>query len=192
MSKARPLPDLEFLHECFDLKEDGRLIWKVRPRHHFRSHQGFVHSNRRYAGNEAGTVPRGQKYRRVLFGDHGQFPAHRIVWALHHNQQPSPDLDIDHIDGNSLNNTPSNLRLVSITTNLRNSKISKRNKSGVTGVSLFNGRWHANIGSTGGPNGRIKLGSFKRKEDAIAARKVAEVRLGYHQNHGRKDRSDVP
>jgi len=44
------------------------------------------------------------------------------------------ELVIDHIDGNPTNNSPLNLRECSVKTNLRNCKISLKNKSGVCGV----------------------------------------------------------
>jgi hypothetical protein len=43
-------------------------------------------------------------------------------------------------------------------------------------------RWQAYINAKGV---RIGLGTFRRIEDAIAARAAAEVEYGYHPNHGR-------
>ncbi len=61
---------------------------------------------------------------------------HRIVWEL--NNGPIPKgLVIDHIDRNPSNNSLSNLRVVKQSVNCRNSSLSKRNKTGVTGVSFI-------------------------------------------------------
>lgn len=60
---------------------------------------------------------------------------HRIVCEL--NGIIIPDkYDVDHIDGNPLNNLLSNLRTVPHKLNTRNSKKSSANSTGVTGVSL--------------------------------------------------------
>ena len=57
----------------------------------------------------------------------------RVVWILHHGYL-SPDLVIDHIDGNTLNNTIENLRAVDHSINTRNKKLYKTNNSEVPGV----------------------------------------------------------
>ena len=60
---------------------------------------------------------------------------HRVVWLLC-NGSIDPSLVIDHIDGNNQNNKISNLRQVTSLENARNRKLSKYNKSGVTGIML--------------------------------------------------------
>ncbi len=58
--------------------------------------------------------------------------AHRIIYEK--LSQPIPDgYVIDHIDGDTLNNCISNLRAVSVSTNIWNSKVTK-NTSGAIGV----------------------------------------------------------
>lgn len=80
---------------------------------------------------------------------------------------------VDHIDGNGLNNTRSNLRLANNQQNLRNGKLRISNKSGRIGVHYDKRRskWKAEITL----DGKSKhLGRFDRFEDAVEAREEAE------------------
>lgn len=57
-----------------------------------------------------------------------------------------------------------------------------RNKAGVTGVfKQENGIWRSYMQANGET---IRLGNFKYKWDAICARKSAERKHGFHENHG--------
>lgn len=60
--------------------------------------------------------------------------AHKIVWALHNNFENQDGLHIDHINREPSDNRISNLRLVDKFLNARNKGVSKKNKTGVTGV----------------------------------------------------------
>jgi hypothetical protein len=84
--------------------------------------------------------------------------------------------EIDHRNGDKLDNRKENLRHVTHTQNMRNrQKLSTRNTSGCTGVSRFSrdARWRAEIKV----EGKTKhLGLFESLNDAIKARKVAEKR----------------
>jgi hypothetical protein len=115
-----------------------------------------------------------------IFGT--RFQAHRVFWAMHSGQWP--DGDIDHINGDRKDNRIANLRSVTRTENLKNSSIGRRNTSGVLGVYWANDRkmWRVEIGHE---SSRIKVGSFPDFEDAIAARRQAEEKYGYHPNHGK-------
>ena len=109
------------------------------------------------------------------------YRAHRIIWRLQTGE--SPDV-IDHINGDRTDNRWANLRNVSWIENARNSAAPSCNLSGVAGVS-FNRRhssWRAYITVD---RRLIHLGTFKEKAAAIAARRVAEVKHGFHVNHGR-------
>jgi hypothetical protein len=50
------------------------------------------------------------------------------------------------------------------------------------GFDKKSGLWVARITIDGKP---VHLGSFSNKDDAISARKDAEVKSGFHKNHGR-------
>lgn len=71
------------------------------------------------------------------------YKAHRLAWLLHYKVWP--EKDIDHIDGNKSNNSIINLRDVSRSTNILNTKHTSNNKSGYRGVSIHNGKWRARL-----------------------------------------------
>ncbi len=80
--------------------------------------------------------------------------------------QAPQDAIVDHIDGDPLNNTLSNLRLCSHPENMRNRKLHANSKSGVKGVYPYNGKWRAQI-RVGGK--KHSLGTFRDIEDAKRA-----------------------
>lgn len=86
----------------------------------------------------------------------------------------------DHIDGNGLNNAENNLRLVTPSQNIMNSRVFKNNKSGVKGVSWMEnlGKWRAYIFLNGK---QIYLGLFQSLNDAKQARMDAEIE--YFREH---------
>lgn len=109
--------------------------------------------------------------------------AHRLAWLFMTGEVPAKGLEIDHINGDRADNRWSNLRSVTRQQNNYNLGISKRNVSGVKGVSWVAGRnqWLARIKA----DGRIiHLGQFDSKEDAIAARRAGEAK--YHGDFARK------
>jgi len=111
-----------------------------------------------------------------------QYPTHRVVWLYTYGE--FPENTIDHINGVKTDNRIENLRDVTSTENNRNRSLSSNNKSGISGVywcKRYN-RWVARIGSK---SGKENLGNFKNLFEACCARKSAEIRLGYHFNHGR-------
>lgn len=85
------------------------------------------------------------------------------------------DMVIDHIDGNPMNNTRSNLRICSGEQNSLNKKVQKNNTSGIPGVSYSksNNKWVSYIQMN---NKRIHLGDYSDINDAIEARKKAEAK----------------
>ena len=83
------------------------------------------------------------------------------------------NLQVDHINGDRLDNRKCNLRLATNQQNSFNKGVYKHNKSGVTGVSWQSRdkRWKASIKVN---QKLIHLGNFSNKLDAIKARKEAE------------------
>lgn len=99
----------------------------------------------------------------------------RMVYMARYILNASKNKVVDHINGNTLDNRKSNLRLCSNTENIRNSKIGLRNKTGYKGVCKINRsltkRYLAQINIKGK---NTKLGYFKTaKEAAVAYNKAA-------------------
>ena len=97
------------------------------------------------------------------------------IGRLHRYLMNCPgDLVVDHINRNKLDNRICNLRVCTQQQNKRNRSIQCNNTSGVTGVSWVSkyNKWMAQIQI----NGKSKnLGCFNTKEEAINARKQAEI-----------------
>lgn len=78
---------------------------------------------------------------------------------------------VDHINQNRLDNRRENLRKTSSSMNSFNRKT--KNKSGYSGVTYSNGKWNVAMTVNYKP---IYLGRYEKLEDAIEARKSAELK----------------
>jgi hypothetical protein len=172
--RINPLPPVDYLRQRLRYEPDtGKIYW--------RDYASMPKSWRaRYAGREALTYvkPSGHQMGRI---DRKAYQAHRIAWALHHGEDPAGE--IDHINHDPLDNRIENLRVVSHQENHRNTSLRKNNTSGAMGVSWFaaSRKWSAYLMV----DGRKKhLGYFHDHGDAVAARRAAEARYGFHTNHG--------
>jgi len=135
--------------------------------------------NTKYSGKVAGTISTGGYVAIRIKGK--TYSAHRLAWLYVYDYFP---VEVDHIDGNGLNNIICNIRDVSHIENMKNQKNRKNNTSGTIGVHLSTKtlKWQAKISILGK---QVRLGYFTDKQDAIDARKAAEIKYGYHANHGR-------
>ena len=92
---------------------------------------------------------------------------------------------VDHINGNTLDNRKSNLRICTQLENCRNVKKNKRNTSGYKGVSFSSnmGKYRAAIKATKGK--KIVLGYFDDPSEAHKA--YCEASKKYHGCFGRTE-----
>ncbi len=180
--KTKKYPSKSFLDSILEYdKISGLFTWKVRPVSTFKSRNESSAKkwNTRYAKTPAGSIRLGYLTIRI---NKNHYQSHRIAWIMTYGNEPD---FIDHINQDKSDNRILNLRNVSHAENLRNMPKKKNNKSGVTGVHFEKqtGKWRAHIMVDGKS---IKLGRFANLNDAKIARETAEVKYGFHTNHGKK------
>jgi hypothetical protein len=162
MAKPKCIPSKDYLHQIFEYK-NGNLYWKIKP------------AQRVKIGDIAGSISDG--YGQVYLNN-SPYKIHRIIFMMHYECVPD---QIDHIDGNPLNNKIENLREVTNTQNQFNRKISSRNTTGVKGVSLSKSNKFVVRIST---NQKDKyFGSFDNLE--LAELVAQEAREKYHGEFAR-------
>ena len=110
-----------------------------------------------------------------------KFYAHRLAWYFYYGEMP--DDQIDHINRNNSDNRIVNLRKGGKQLNARNTKLHKHNTSGVNGVYWSKGRdkWVAQIKVS---QKTIYLGLFTDFDAAVRARRRANRKYGFSENHG--------
>lgn len=180
---AKQLPPPELLRQLLRYEpETGKLFWRERTPEMFKRARDCKGWNLKFSGKEAFTAKTANGYHHGGIGCTSYY-AHRIIFSmacenLHYGE-------IDHINGDKSDNRLENLRKVSHAENMKNSKIQKNNVSGFSGVhyEMSSSKWRATI-NVGGKAKR--LGRFANKDDAIAARKEAEDKYGFHPNHGKR------
>jgi hypothetical protein len=101
-----------------------------------------------------------------IAGRKDKMPVHRLI------MNPRKDLEVDHINGNKLDNQKSNLRICTHGQNGKNHKLNKNNTSGYKGVSWSKTRkkWESYIKVN---YKRIKLGFYDDKKQAALAYNTA-------------------
>jgi hypothetical protein len=134
------------------------------------------------AGEIKGSIRRnncGKAYRSFsVFGV--SHSAHRLAFIYMTGEAPE---QVDHENGNGLDNRWANLRASTNERNSKNQRLRKSNTSGQMGVSWHkkSRQWAIRINANGR---RIYLGYRKSLGEAIAVRKSAELEYGYDPNHG--------
>jgi hypothetical protein len=132
--------------------------------------------NRRVVvGSAAGSIDH-QGYLRIVI-DGSSYRAHRLAWFWTNGAWPA--MQIDHIDGNKLNNSIANLRDVSAGVNAQNKRIARRGKKyspllGVTRDKKGKGSWFAQIVIDSRPQ---RIGTFATEGEAHEAYLAAKRSL---------------
>lgn len=139
------LPDLDYLHECFDLI-NGDLYWRIRPRNHFETDRGWATFNGKNAHKRAGSV--GSTGHITITLNREKVVAARVIMKMYYRIE-SDNLYIVHRDGNRKNNHPHNLCLENRGTSLSCWK-NPRKTRGVT-WNQASQKWIARIGDPKNP-----------------------------------------
>ena len=172
----------------------GIFKWRERPVEMFKPGERQQCScntwNTRFANKEAGTIWTAERQKTFYLiinissnGKTKRYYAHRL--AILYVDGHFPAEQVDHIDGDGLNNRRDNLREVNALENQKNQPMQSNNTSGCVGVHWHKQRqkWQASI-VVNGKN--VYGGLFTNKKDAVAKRKQMEIECKFHSNHGRK------
>lgn len=135
--------------------ESGEFHWRVT-------------TGRSVAGTIAGSIY-GTGHR-IIKVNQCRYLAHRLAWAIVHEEEPPPL--IDHRNGDPSDNRIANLREATRAQNAMNSKLYRNSKSGIKGVSWdkVSRKWAVSIYANGKG---INLGRFDHKSTAAAAYRTA-------------------
>ena len=137
--------------------ETGKIFWK-------KGRSGIT------VGQEAGYI-NSNSYRKIKIKGK-LYSTHRLLWFLYYGY--FPENQVDHIDGNPLNNSIKNLREVSRVCNLQNQKEYSNNTSGFTGVFYDKPtkKYRTRIAIR---NKSINLGYYITSLEAAYARAACEI-----------------
>lgn len=145
-------------------QETGVFTWKVK--------RGCMS-----AGSVAGSLQSNGYLRLQVLGD--EFLAHRLAFLMMTGSIPD---EVDHLDGDRINNSWSNLRAASRTENCHNTSLRVNNKSGFKNVNWHPGmrKWEVQVRVEGM---KCRFGYY---DDIELADLVAqEVRSKYHKEFAR-------
>jgi hypothetical protein len=169
MVNQQPSPAL--LKKLLEYKpESGDLFWLPRTPDMFSNKSNLAENlckgwNTKYSKKPAFLSIDNHGYRRG--GVMGRYYlAHRVIWAMQTGSWP--EHTIDHIDGNKLNNSWSNLRHATHSENCRNKGMLPNNTTGFKGVGWHkrDQKWFARIYVH---KKCLYIGYFPTAEEAYAA-----------------------
>lgn len=133
-------------------------------------------------GQRAGSLKRTRTKEYWRVGLKGKtYAAHRLAWFYETGEWPRGE--IDHINGNGLDNRFLNLREATSAENNRNRRRQSNNTSGFVGVSWckLTQKWRAELNVNGE---RVRLGRFDTIGEAVIARLQASIDNGFSLTHG--------
>lgn len=130
--------DFEIAYECFVLDSNipqGIRFNPYRPKSYFKDLARYNQYMSSRSGNPAGAL---RKFEKNFYWCVSVLSCrtanHRIVWMLHNESYIPDGKIIDHIDRNTENNHPSNLRLATPKESSRNRDVQCNNQTGLKGV----------------------------------------------------------
>jgi hypothetical protein len=164
-------PDISRLRDFVEYTpETGILTWKHRDHTHFKS--GLLRDanawNSKYAGKPVGRILAKGYMQTAIFGE--RLMVHRLAWMLFHGKKIPDGAQIDHINGNKIDNRIENLRLCVPSQNSHNTE---KSRDALRGAHFHKatGKWQASI--------KIHLGTYDTEEEAANAyEKLAKTLQG--------------
>lgn len=150
-------------------RETGIIKWRKRT------------SNRRLGNRVAGYARPNDGYIQICINGK-RYLAHRIAMLLSYGFY-GDELEIDHINHVRDDNRLSNLRFVTHIDNQRNQSRFNNSTTGVTGV-VYHKRSRKYMVRIMVDGVYIYLGIFTTLEEAVKARKDAEIKYKFNPNHG--------
>jgi len=170
---VKPLPSRTLLRELLHYDAaTGGFIWKPRPREMFGTDHACAAWNGRYGGKSAGGFKK-HGYLYIAIG-RTKFLAHRLAWLIHYGD-PVPN-GIDHANGDSWDNSITNLRAATQSQNMINTRYRKTPRIGYRGVRPAHQRNGFTARISFGDKG-VHLGTFATAEEASKAYREAAIRL---------------
>lgn len=158
--------DVEYVRMLFHY-DDGVIYWKSKSSKYSRAEIGSVAGSKDKDGYIIVRVKRQTS------------SIHRIVWVYHNGAVPD-GMEIDHIDGDILNNRIENLRVVSRSVNTRNQRKRSDNTTGVCGVTFLKDRGKFRAQVCG-----VKIGQFDTIIEAANAVESYRIKSGnFTSRHG--------
>jgi hypothetical protein len=120
-----------------------------------------------------------KKHYKSIFIDGTDYLSHRLAFLIVNGSMPANH--VDHLNGNGLDNRWENIREVTQAENNLNKKVYSSNSTGVSGVTIRDGKYRVRIRFKGVLH---NVGTYKTLLEAKEARKKKEQEFGFHENHG--------
>lgn len=172
----KPIPPKELLLSRFSYDPvTGIITWRSAPP---KWDPNGKRANRKRVyvleGKPAGSVrkhPGGKEYMAIrIFGE--LYQAHRLIWMIVHGEDPGLR-EVDHVNGDGLDNRSCNLRLATHKQNMANMLRAKRSQAGFIGVRAYGNSFRACLMID---NKVVYRHGFKTAEEAAMSRDVMAIK----------------
>lgn len=174
----KELEPIEYYENLLYFDDLMMLRWKKRNIESFKDYRAYKTWNSRFADKLAAGQGSGKQKRPYIIINYNRYFLHRIVFFMFHKKDPC-GYDIDHIDGNTKNNHPMNLRVATKFQNLQNRGAQSNNSCGYKNVYFHKpaSKWRVRVCANGVT---YEGGLFANIEDAN--KKAIEMRSYLHMD----------